>query len=151
MLSVVLWISHNASRVYEYNLTLWRPETLSTLLFGTPTLILYYFTFRIRVYGVLERPRPIHRSSTNPSSTNEIDKSIRALDFAGQIDISMTPFTTTGLDSITEHLPINNKTYSVEHRAEPHSLNLTLTPCLPLVPPFFFFSSSSSLKFTHSF
>ena len=37
-----------------------------------------------------------------PRSTNEFDKSIRALDLVGQIDISMTHCTTAGLDFITE-------------------------------------------------
>ena len=40
---VLLWIAHNTCSEYEYNLTLWCPETLSVLLFGTTTLFLTSF------------------------------------------------------------------------------------------------------------
>ena len=83
-----------------------------------------------------------------PRSTNEFDKSIRALDLVGQIDISMTPSTTAGLDIITDPPGFANKQRNV-FRQRPSGTAVT-TPPVPTLLSFgtllflFFFPSAYS-------
>lgn len=63
-----------------------------------------------------------------PRSTNEFDKSIRALDLVGQIDISMTPII-AGLDFITETPGFANKQRNV-FRLRPSGSAVTTPPVL---------------------
>jgi hypothetical protein len=82
-----------------------------------------------------------------PRSTNEFDKSIRALDLVGQIDISMSPYATAGLDFITEPLGFANKQRNL-FRLRPSGSAVTTPPALsPGTPPLFLFFFLSAYPF----
>lgn len=73
-----------------------------------------------------------------PCLTNEFDKSIRALDLVGQIDISMTPCTTTETPGFA------NKQRNV-FRLRPSGSAASTPPVLTSGNPLLFLSSSSQL------
>jgi hypothetical protein len=85
-----------------------------------------------------------------PRSANEFDKSIRALDLVGQIDISMAPCTTTSSDFLAEPSGSVKKQRNV-FRRRPSGTAIT-TPSVPTSPfsgsPAFFCASS---QFTYTF
>ena len=83
-----------------------------------------------------------------PHSTNEFDKSIRALDLVGQIDISMTPSTIAGLDFIAEPSGFANKQRNIFRRRPSGSAVTTPpVPTLGTPPPFFSFPFFSTHPF----
>ena len=85
-----------------------------------------------------------------PRLTNEFDKSIRALDLVGQIDISMSPCTSTYLDCVIEPPESAKKQRNVFYRS-PSGTAVTI-PSVPTTS-----SSGNSLsscsfhQFTHLF
>ena len=81
-----------------------------------------------------------------PRSTNEFDKSIRALDLVGQIDISMTPSTTTGIDFITEPPGFANKQRNI-FRRRPSGSAVTTPPVPTLGTPLSLFFLLSTYPF----
>ena len=84
-----------------------------------------------------------------PRSTNEFDKSIRALDLVGQLDFSMVPCTTTSSDFLAEPSGSVKKQRNV-FRRRPGGTAVT-TPSVPTSPssgsPLFFVS----YQFTYTF